>query len=103
MTVATAAPIMPHLKTEDEDRVEDDVDDSARQRGDHGELRVAVGTDDGVHGLPEHIERNAQGDIEEIFLRVAEGLLVHRAAEHGDDAVCENEIYRRQDKTAGDA
>ena len=63
-------------------------------------LGVAVGTDDGVHGLPEHIERNAQRDIEEVFLRVAEGLLIHRAAEHGDDGVCENEVYRRQNKTA---
>jgi hypothetical protein len=66
-------------------------------------LGVAVGADDRVHSLTKHIERDAQGDIEEVFLRVVEGLLIHRAAEHGDDSVCENEIYRRQDKTAGDA
>ncbi len=83
--------------------VQDDVDNGACQGGDHGELRVAVGADDGVHGLPEHIERDAQGDIEEVFLRVAEGLLIHRAAEHGDDVVCKNEIYRRENKTADDA
>ena len=87
----------------DKNGVEDDVDDGARQRGDHGELGIAVGADDGVHGLPKHIEWDAHGDVEEVFLRVVEGLLIHRAAEHGDDGVCENEVYRRQDKAAGDA
>ena len=91
------------FEDEDENRVEDDVDDGACQCGDHGELGVAVCADNGVHGLPEHIERDAQRDIKEVFLRVVEGLLIHRAAEHGDDSVCENEVYRRQDKTAGDA
>ena len=88
---------------EDKNRVEDDVDNSAYQCGDHGELGIAVGADDGVHGLPEHIKQDAQRDIEEVLLRVAEGLLVHRAAEHGDDPVCKNEIYRRQNETAGNA
>ena len=90
------------FEDKDENGVEDNVDSSACQCGDHGELGIAVGTDDGVHGLPEHIERNAQRDIEEVLLRVAEGLLIHRAAEHGDDGVCENEVYRRQNKTADD-
>ena len=79
----------------DENGVEDDVDNSACQCGDHGELGVAVGADDGVHGLPEHIERDAQGDIEEVFLRVVEGLLIHRAAEHSNNVVRKNEIYCR--------
>ena len=91
------------LEDKDENRVQDDVDDGACQCGDHGELGIAIGADDRVHSLTKHIERDAQGDIEEVFLRVVEGLLIHRAAEHGDDSVCENEIYRRQDKTAGDA
>ena len=84
------------LEAEDENRVKDDVDDSARQRGDHGKLGVAVRADDGVHGLSEHIERNAQRNIEEVFLRMMKGLLIDRAAEHGNNAVRKKQIHRRQ-------
>ena len=38
--------------------------------------------------------------IEEIFLRTAEGFLVDRAAEHGDDAVGKDEIHDGQDEAA---
>ena len=88
------------FEAEDENRVEDDVDDGAGQRGDHGKFRVSVCADDGVHRLPEHIERNTERDIEEIFLRTAEGFLVDRAAEHGDDAVGKDEIHDGQDEAA---
>ena len=33
------------LEDKDEDRVKDDIDHSACQRGDHGKFRVSVGTD----------------------------------------------------------
>ena len=88
------------FEAEDEDGVEDDVDHSACQRGNHGEFRVSVCADDGVHRLSEHIKRNAQRDIEEIFLRVTEGLFVDRAAEHGDDAVGKKEIHGSQNEAA---
>ena len=85
---------------ENENGVENDVDDRARQCGDHGEPRAAVGADDGVHGLTEHVKRNAQRDVEEVFLRTAERFRIDRAAEHGNDAVRENEVQRRQNKAA---
>ena len=88
------------FEAEDENRVEDDVDDGTGQRGDHGKFRVSVCADDGVHRLSEHIKRNAQRDIEEIFLRVTEGFLIDRAAEHGDDAVGKKEIHDGQDEAA---
>ena len=83
------------FETEDENGVEDDVDDGACERRDHGELGIAVGADDGVHGLPEHIKRDAQRDIEEILLRVVEGFRIDRAAEHSNNVVRKNEIYCR--------
>ena len=46
----------------------------------------------------EHIERQAQGDIEEILLRMVKRLLVHAAAERGQDAVTEQQIDGRQDQ-----
>ena len=88
------------FEAEDENRVEDDVDDGAGQRGDHGKFRVSVCADDGVHRLSEHIKRNTERDIEEILLRMTEGLLVDRAAEHGDDAVGKDEIHDGQDEAA---
>ena len=82
------------LKAEDENRVKDDVDNSTGKRRDHGKLGVAVGADDGVHGLSEHIERNTQRNIEEVFLRVVKGFFIDCAAEHSNNAVRKNEIYR---------
>ena len=57
------------------DRVQNHIQDSTGQSGHHGKLWVPVGPDDGVHGLAEHIKGDAQGDIEEVFLAVAEGLM----------------------------
>ena len=88
---------------EDENGIEDDVNDGAGECGDHGEPGVSVRANDRVHSLPEHIERDAQRDIEEILLRVMESFFVNCAAEHSNNVVRKNEIYRRQDKTAGDA
>ena len=89
------------LAAEDENRVQDDVQHRPGQGGDHGEAGAAVGPDHRVHGLAEHIKRDAQGDVEEILLRTAEGLLVDGAAEHGDDAIGEDQIHRRQHQAGG--
>ena len=93
-----------HAPFEDEDKngINNAVDDRPRQRGDHGKARAAVRADDGVHGLAEHIEWDPQCDIEEVFLRVVEGLCVDCAAEQGDDVVGEEQIRRCQHKAAGD-
>ena len=68
-TVATAAPIMPQRQPKMNTGSSTMFTSGACQGGDHGKSGIAVGADDGVHGLPEHIKGNAQGDIEEIFLR----------------------------------
>ena len=88
-------------EVEDKERVQNDIDDCAQEGGDHGKLGIPVRPDDGVHGLPEHIEGNAQGDAEEILLGVVKGLLIDRAAEHGDDGVSKKQINSGQHKTAG--
>ena len=90
-------------EAEDKDRVEDDVEHRAEQRADHGESRAAVGPDDGVHRLPEHIDRHAERDVEKILLRIAERLVVHRAAEHSDDRVGKQQIHRREHHARRDA
>ena len=45
---------------ENEDRVQDDVEQGPCQGGDHGEFGAAIGPDDGVYGLTEHIKGDAQ-------------------------------------------
>ena len=77
-----------------------DEDRRARQRGEHGEPGVAVRPDNGVHGLPEHIKRDAQRDIKEIFAGMAESLGVDGAAENADDGRGKRQIQRRQHHAA---
>ena len=87
-------------EAENEDGIQNDVQHRTRKGGYHGKPGAAVGTDDGVHGLPEHIKGHAQRDIKEIFLRVVVGLGVHRSAEHGKNVVRKNQIERGQHNTA---
>ena len=85
---------------EEEDGIQKDVHHCSGQRGNHGKAGSAVGPDDGVHGLPEHIEGDAQRDVEEILLRIAEGLGIDGAAEHGQDLIGKQQVQRRQNQTA---
>ena len=85
---------------EDEDGIQKDIHHRSGQRGYHGEAGSAAGPDDGVHGLPEHIEGDAQRDVEEILLRIAEGLGIDGAAEHGQDLIGKQQVQRRQHQTA---
>ena len=62
---------------------------------------LAVGADDGVHGLAKHIEGNAQGDIEKVLLGEVKGLLVHPAAEGRQNGVCQQQVQQRHHQ-AGD-
>lgn len=89
------------LATEDKERVQNDIDDRAQEGGGHGKSRVAVRPDDGVHSLAEHVERDAQGNIEEILLRVVEGLLIDCSTEHRNDGIGKDEVDGGQHKTAG--
>lgn len=83
---------------ENEDGVEYNVDASADQVGDHGKARIAVRADDRIHRLPEHVERNAERDPKEVFLRQAEGLCIDLTAERREDRLGKGEISRRQNK-----
>lgn len=89
------------LETKDKYRVEDDIGDCARQSGDHGKRWASVRTDDGIHGLAEHIKRKAQRDVKEILLCKAEGLRVDRTAEHRKNAVRKTQIQHSQNKASG--
>ena len=55
-------------EAEDKDKIQNDVRQRAGERRDHRKARTAVGADDGVHRLTEHVKRDTDGDIEEIFL-----------------------------------
>ena len=87
-------------EAENEDGVQNDVQRRTRKGGHHGKPRIAVGTDDGIHGLPKHIKRHTQRDIKEILLGVVVGLGVHRSAEHGKNGVRKNQIERGQHNAA---
>ena len=100
ITVATSAPHHAPAADEDEDGIQKDIHHRSGQRGYHGEAGSAAGPDDGVHGLTEHIEGDAQRDVEEILLRIAEGLGIDGAAEHGQDLIGKQQVQRRQHQTA---
>ena len=82
----------------DKDRVENDIDSGPCQGGEHGKFRTAVCPDHGIHGLPEHVKRDAQRDIKEVLPGASEGFFIDRTAEHGNDAVRKNQIYSCQNK-----
>lgn len=90
-------------EAENEERVQDYVNHSPRDRGGHGEARVAVGAYDGIHGLTEHVEGYAESYPEEVFFGEREGLVVDSAAEHGEDGVVENEVGRGHNEADDDA
>ena len=85
----------------DKNRIENDVGHGAGQGGGHGESGAPVRPDNRVHGLAEHIKRDAQGNIKEILLRVLKRLLIHRSSEHGDNVGRKEQIQRGQHQAAG--
>ena len=84
------------LEDEDEQGVKDDVQHRTGQGGGHGELRASVGADDGVHGLSEHVEGDAQGDPEEVLLGALHGALVDVAAEGVENRVGGQQVHGGQ-------
>lgn len=85
--------------SEDENRIENQIGHCSRHCGNHSKSRASVRTDDRVHGLAEHIKRNAKGNIEKVFLRIIEGFLVDTAAEHGQNRVHENKVDHSKNNT----
>ena len=80
---------------EDGDGVEDAVGDRARQHGGHGKPRAAVRADDRVDRLPEDVDRNADGDVGEILLRIGEIRL--RRAEQQQNRRLEHRVESRHE------
>lgn len=64
-------------------------------------LGLPVTADNWVHGLAEHIKRDAQCDIEEILLCEHMGFGIDRAAEKCKDRLAEDQVNSGQDNTAG--
>lgn len=60
--------------------------------GGHGKFRTAIGADDRVHCLPEHVKGNSQGDIKEVFFGMTEGFVINPTAKHGQDRLLEEPI-----------
>lgn len=88
-------------ENKDKDGVQDNVDHGSRQSADHGKLRISVCTDDGIHGLTEHIEGDSQGNIEKVLLGMIKGLLIYGSAKHGNDLVGKKQVNGSQDKADG--
>lgn len=79
-------------ETENKDWVEDNINNCANQRGNHSKSRIPIRPDDRVHCLPEHIKRNPQRDIEEIFLQISKCARIDRTAKHCNNRVSKNKI-----------
>ena len=82
----------------DKHRVQNDIYSGPGKAGGHGEFRAAVRPNHRVHGLAEHIKRNAQRNIKEILLGVPKRLLVDPSAEEGQDPILKNQVNCRQDQ-----
>ena len=92
----------PPAEQEDENRVQDQIHHRARKRCRHGKFRAAIRADDRVHRLPEHVKRDADGNISEILPGMAERLIVHLSAKGREDRLLKDEIQRGQHKAAPD-
>lgn len=94
-----------HAKVADENqqRVKHEVCRRTCQCGNHCECRAAVGADDRVHCLPKDVQRHAQGNPEEIFLRLLECPGIDAPAEPRQQRVREQQVCRHQDKPRDDA
>ncbi len=87
----------------DHNGVQNHIDDGAGNSAAHGELGASVRADDGVHGLAEHIERDAQADVEEILLGEGIGLRVDLGTKHGQNLFREAKVSCHQDQAGKDA
>ena len=72
-TVATAAPADIHMEQENENRIQNDVDDGADERGHHAQHRVSLCGDEIVHSHGKQGEKGAAGINGQIGVRIGEG------------------------------
>ena len=94
-----------HSPFEDKDEywIQDNVGKCTCQCGDHSEFGTSIGTNNGIHGLTEHIERNTYRNPEEVFSGLAESFFIDTSTEHGQDRFPKDKIYSSQDDTTDDA
>ena len=64
---------------------------------------AAVGADDGIYRLTEHIEGDAESDPEEVLLGVLKGLLIDPPAKGGEQGLLEDQVEGGDHKAADDA
>ena len=85
------------MQTENEDRIQDDVQDRAAHHDEHGLHRIAGGTDESRevegHGGEEHA---GQHDVQ-VFARIRDGLL--RGSEASQDSIHEDIAARNEENT----
>ena len=93
----------PHLQRENKNRVQNNIGHRTQNRGAHGKPRAAVRANDGIHGLAEHIEGDAQRNPEKVFFGAGVSALIDLAAEHGQNRLHKDQVQRRQHQAAGDA
>ena len=80
------------------DRVKEDIQHRPQHQGRHGKARTAVEADDGIHGLAEHVKRDAQRNPEKILLGEPEGLIVDPGSKSGQNWLLKGQINRHERK-----
>lgn len=86
------------VEAEDGNGIQHHIGGGPGHRGRHSQTGRAVGADDGVHSLAEHIHRNARADPEEILPGILPGgaVQVVIGPKEPQDLVVPEEIHRRQ-------
>ena len=90
-----------HFQRIDKNRIQNQIRQCSEHCGKHSELGASVRADDGIHRLPEHIERDTQRNPEKVFVCARTGSFVHLPSEHGQDGIHENQVNRRHQDTDG--
>ena len=85
------------VEDENENRVKDDIRHGTSNGCNHSEGRGAVGTNDGVEHVAEHINREEGEDNIEILLGIEQ--VVSASAKEAENLIGKNETERDKDKT----
>ena len=88
------------IQTEHQNGIEDDVDDRADHRGQHADLREALGGDEGVHAHDHQDEEAAQNVDPGIFQGIGQGGIrrAEPAQQRGAGGIEHAGEHRRQDQ-----
>ena len=90
------SPSHAHMESVDQGRIQNDIGNAAKQRCKHCKARIAICTDDRIHCLTKHIERNPDVDPEEILLGKRKRLFIDDSAEQRQKSIRKAEIDNHQ-------